>query len=375
MKRFLIPFLLAVSILLCSCAQSTASDSADHADDIQYDYSAQAAEYLTIIGTRFKNRELIPTASDKEENSRQAFIAWLLDELKAAGYSDDDIRLDYFSVYDQEDIQGENIIVTLQGRDSSQQVLVGAHYDGNGVGDNASGVALLLANACGLADQEPDTTVKFIFFDGEEYGCLGSSHYAESMTDQEIKSTVYMINMDSLAFGDYCNIYGGEVGILGSTIRTSGYEAAMARAQQLGFQTYKTEDLDGYYAAHQSGPAPEKNALYTNPWTKKNPSPANFDYPSPTTGGWSDQAPFSDLGIPYIYFEATNWYTAGDGGEWAYTGYFDTARTDIGQYGMFMNTEYDDLENLETYFPGRAQAHFALYGPLMASLALHPAGT
>jgi hypothetical protein len=178
--------------------------------------------------------------------------------------------------------------------------------------------------------------------------------------------------MDSLAFGDYCNIYGGEVGILGNIIRTSGYEAAMARAGELGFQTYTTEDLDGYYAAHQAGPVPVENALYTNPWTKKNPSLENFDYPSPTTGGWSDQTPFSDLGIPYIYFEATNWYAAGDGGEWAYTGYFDTAETDIGQYGMFMNTEYDNLENLETYFPDRAQAHFALYGPLMASLVLHP---
>jgi hypothetical protein len=146
----------------------------------------------------------------------------------------------------------------------------------------------------------------------------------------------------------------------------------MDRAEQLGFQTYRTEELDGYYEAYQTGPEPEADTLYTNPWTKKHPSPENFDYPSPTTGGWGDSAPFSDKGITYIYFEATNWYTDGDGGELAYTGYFDTAEKEIGNNGMFMNTEYDNLENLEKYFSGRAQEHFALYGPLMASLVLHP---
>jgi hypothetical protein len=84
------------------------------------------------------------------------------------------------------------------------------------------------------------------------------------------------------------------------------------------------------------------------------------------------QVAFSDVGIPYIYFEATNWYTDGDGGEGAYNGYFDTQETDIGEYGMFMNTEYDTLENLNKYFPGRVKQHFELYGPLMESLVLHP---
>jgi hypothetical protein len=146
----------------------------------------------------------------------------------------------------------------------------------------------------------------------------------------------------------------------------------MNRAEQLGFQTYRTEDLDGYYEKNGCGPTPEENTLYTNPWTIANPSPENFDYPSPTTGGWGDQAAFSDVGIPYIYFEATNWYTDGDGGEGAYNGYFDTQEKDIGEYGMFMNTEYDTLENLNKYFPGRVKQHFELYGPLMASLVLHP---
>jgi hypothetical protein len=368
---------LMIGICCCGCSnhktQEQTEDSNSYADDRKYDYSEQATEYLEVIGTKFTNRNLLSTGTETEENSRQEFVNWILEELKEAGYSDDDIERDYFSVYGQDDIQGQNIVVTLQGKDYSKQVIVGAHYDGDGVGDNASGVALLLANACGLANSEPDTTVKFIFFDGEEEGELGSSHYVENMTDEEVKQTIYMINIDSIAFGDYCNVYGGETNFFGSLVRTSGYEAAMDRAEQLGFQTYRTEELDGYYEAYQTGPEPEADTLYTNPWTKKHPSPENFDYPSPTTGGWGDSAPFSDKGITYIYFEATNWYTDGDGGELAYTGYFDTAEKEIGNNGMFMNTEYDNLENLEKYFSGRAQEHFALYGPLMASLVLHPA--
>ena len=39
---------------------------------------------------------------------------------------------------------------------------------------------------------------------------------------------------------------------------------------------------------------------------------------------------------------------------------------------MFMNTEFDTLENLNDFFPGRSLAHFNVYSPLLCALVLNP---
>ena len=336
-----------------------------------YDFAQQAYDYLQILGTNYTNRNLF--VDNNEENQHEDAKNWIIQELKNAGYTETQIKEDTFDAsYGDYSATGTNIVVTLGDESVSKQIIIGAHYDGDGVGDNASGVALLLAQATGLVNQEiSGKKIVFIFFDGEEDGELGSSHYVDNMTSKEIKNTEYMINIDSIAFGDYCNIYSGESVdyILWQTVKNKEpYELAMNAAESIGIKTYRTEDLDGYYATNGEGPAIEENTLYTNPWTIKNQSPANFNYISPSTGGWGDHASFSDVGIPYLYLEATNWYSQGDGGENAYTGYFDTGDLSIGEYGMFMNTEYDTLENLENYFPGRALQHFHVYSQLLSAL-------
>ena len=121
-------------------------------------------------------------------------------------------------------------------------------------------------------------------------------------------------------------------------------------AAKLGIKTYFTKELDGYFAENGKGPDMEKDTLYTNPWTSNNPSPLNFKYESPSTGLWSDHAPFAAVGINYLYFEASNWFSEGDGGDEAYTGYFETYDKSQGYFGKFMNTEFDTMENMEKYF-------------------------
>ena len=37
---------------------------------------------------------------------------------------------------------------------------------------------------------------------------------------------------------------------------------------------------------------------------------------------------------------------------------------------MFMNTEYDTWENLNKYFPDRAEKHFRIYSPLLSAMIL-----
>jgi len=310
-----------------------------------YDFAEQAYAYLQTIGTEYTNRNLFP--EEGVENQHDAATEWIVTQLQEAGYTDSQITRDEFDAQmGNTKVTGTNIIASLGPENAKKQIIIGAHYDGDGVGDNGSGVALLLAQAAGLVNEDLDRRVLFIFFDGEEDGELGSAHYVENMSASEKKQTEYMINIDSVAFGDYCNIYSGESKdyiVTKRVVNTEPYTLAMNAAKCIGIHTYTTEDLDGYYAENGTGPAIEENTIYSNPWTFDNPAPANFDYASPSTGGWGDHASFSDAGISYLYLEATNWYAKGDGGENAYTGYFDTGDATIGENGMFMKNRLKSI--------------------------------
>lgn len=341
------------------------------------DIAADAQQYLTYIGTNLIDRSIIANGQQANAgNAHEESAKWIVASLKAAGISDEQIQEQRFEQTDQSlTYDCTNIIVTLEGQENAKQILVGAHYDGDGCGDNGSGVALLLAEVKELTGQSLPCKVVFIFFDAEEVGEFGSNYYVEHMSAKEKNNTLYMVNIDSIAFGDYCNIYGGtQNDVLKTVSQTGAYELFMEKATELGITTYTTEALDGYYAKNGAGPEIESNAVYTNPWTYSNPSPADADSSpecaSPSTGYWGDHVPFESAGIPYVYLEATNWFAKGDGGESAYTGYFETADATLGESGMFMNTSYDTLANLNTLFPGRALQHFELYSKILTGVLL-----
>lgn len=331
-----------------------------------------AMSYLEYIGTNLKDRSV-----DNKSGDHGAAVQFIISELKASGYTDKQIVSDKL-VSDRNGVVVQNIVLSVKGKSSERQIIVGAHYDGTGVGDNGSGMALLLANAVKMIGTTPDYDVKYIFFDAEELGIIGSDLYSNRMSAEEINKTIYMINMDCLSFGDYCSIYGGMTNHeTGEVEGTEAYEYACEKARELGIKVYETKDLDGYFKEHGKGPQIETNTLYTNPWTKENPSKEFggkdwYQEYSPSTIPASDYLPFAENGIPCIYFEAANWFAKGDGKEEAFSGLFETDDVSVGYYGMFMNTEHDTLENLKTIFPGRAEAHFAIYAPLLEKLINSP---
>ena len=238
--------------------------------------------------------------------------------------------------YVQLKLHTPNIIVTKEGK-SDKTIIVGAHYDGNGSGDNGSSVALAVTTAQHLFDVETEYTIKFVFFTAEEYGLYGSKAYVNAMTEEEKENTLYMINMDSLVCGDYCYLYGGIQNDDTQTVAgTEAYDNAMAIANKAGL------------------------SFKSNPWTWEAPAPGYDapDYASPSTGDWSDHAPFKNAGINYLYFEATNWEIPGPYAE--YDGYGETYLV-----GMLMNTPNDYVEYIETYFPGRPQAHLKQFSTLL----------
>ena len=337
----------------------------DRIRKLNNNYAALAGEFLEQLANNHHYRSTVLQRKHARE--------YIISELKNAGYTDDQIGVEWGV------LTARNVVLTVEGKNKDKQIIVGAHYDGTGDGDNLSGTALVLANAVGLAGKKLPVTVKFIFFDLEEIGLLGSASYEKLMSREEKESTLFMVNIDSVAFGDYCNVYGGvsedETGRV--IAGTEGYEFAMKAARKLGFNTYGTKYLDGYFAKHGRGPKLDSKGLFTNPWTADNPPPVDTTVPySPTIDeSVSDHYPFSSDGITYIYFEASNWFA--DGGKISgksYSGYYETTDTSIGDNGMFMNTKYDTIENLEKYFPGRAMEHFNIFSPLLSYIILHPEG-
>ena len=131
------------------------------------------------------------------------------------------------------DITLKNVIGILPGTNPlyiGQSVVVGAHYDhlgrgwpdvreGNkgkihpGADDNASGVAVMLelARVLGKAWQ-PERTVIFVAFTGEEAGLLGSDYYVTNNVRYPVKQAIAILNLDAVGrLGDnIISIFGAD---------------------------------------------------------------------------------------------------------------------------------------------------------------------
>lgn len=94
-----------------------------------------------------------------------------------------------------------NVICTIAG-DSTETILVGAHYDkvfrGQGAVDNGTGAALLPSLFQSLAGVRRHFTFLFVGFTDEEKGLVGSRHYIKQAPKEEIARIRAMVNLDSL---------------------------------------------------------------------------------------------------------------------------------------------------------------------------------
>jgi hypothetical protein len=81
------------------------------------------------------------------------------------------------------DTDRRNVVARLG--ESSEHIIVGAHYDGQGganpgASDNAAGIAVMLELAGQFSDSPPGLSIVFIAFDDEEQGLNGSRFYASN---------------------------------------------------------------------------------------------------------------------------------------------------------------------------------------------------
>ena len=71
----------------------------------------------------------------------------------------------------------------------------------------------------------------------------------------------------------------------------------------------------------------------------------------------SDYSPFQKAGVPFIYFEATNWNLAEDA--------MTQVDTRYGDEGVIRHTRFDRVDYIDKTSPGRIDQHFNLFGTLL----------
>jgi aminopeptidase YwaD len=120
---------------------------------------------------------------------------WLVSYYTDLGYT---VSLDSFKVGS---LLTSNIIIEKHGKDTTQWVVIGAHYDSvvdsYGANDNGTGVVATMQIARLIRDIPTQLSVRIINFGAEELGLLGSEHYVAN-TLSASDSIAVMFNLDQL---------------------------------------------------------------------------------------------------------------------------------------------------------------------------------
>jgi hypothetical protein len=149
--------------------------------------------------------------------------------------------------------RGENVVVDLgTGR---RDIIVSAHVDAvrlangslsGGVVDNAAGVVVIERVAEMLAGTRLRHRVRFVFFDMEELGLVGSKHFVDAADTTRIAAAV---NVDVAGYGDtiaFGPTASGRAGFLAPLLQQ---RCAAAEMSCLAFEKYPASDDLSFQAA------------------------------------------------------------------------------------------------------------------------------
>ncbi len=127
---------------------------------------------------------------------------YLVQEYAALGYKAE--AKPYSRVFIDTVDSGFNIVAEKKGLDPSKYLMITAHFDnvGNaGADDNGSGTVSLLGIAKALQDITPKVNIRFVSFDQEESGLIGSESYALQLKEAgDIDQLIGVINLDMTGY-------------------------------------------------------------------------------------------------------------------------------------------------------------------------------
>jgi Zn-dependent M28 family amino/carboxypeptidase len=160
-----------------------------------------------------------------------------------------------------------NVLAERTGKNSDNVVMAGGHLDsvvrGPGIQDNGSGSAALLEVAEQMAKVKPQNTVRFAWWGSEEFGLLGSIHYVENLSQEELDEIALYLNFDMVGSPNHV------------------------------FFIYDGDDSDGVGA----GPGPAGSDLIEEKFEEFFDS-RSLPYKGTDFSGRSDYGPFIAAGVP-----------------------------------------------------------------------------
>ena len=161
---------------------------------------------LVTISDRVLNELLKNTGIDLE-----AFAEDVKNSLKPASKELSRKKVRIKTSVESRMIKVRNVVGVLPGKDTSEIIVIGGHYDHlgkhdgwiwNGADDNASGTVgvMTLAKAFMATGQQPEKTIVFAAWTGEEKGLLGSEYFADHPYDDA--NMILNLNYDMISRDD-----------------------------------------------------------------------------------------------------------------------------------------------------------------------------
>jgi len=244
------------------------------------------------------------------------------------------------------DVPAFNVEVTVPGVAHPQQVVViGCHYDGEAsstqsANDDGSGCAIELgvAKAMGINWRShhtyPARTLRFVIFDAEEQGPLGSFHYVNEMVNGDLHNIVAMFNEEQRGIA-YPLRYLGELSnpllpfyIDMSPLQNSRlypHQSALSARQRANITQFRTLMQQAIPTAFSQFQALGYQALTYHAGNNQDvPQPIftsddrSYIHAEDDTLGGSDQIPFTLAGIPCATFAGNSTYYDPNPPPWSY---------------------------------------------------------
>lgn len=247
MSRPILPLMLAVGALSAGCPQTLLDGArADRVSPLAAEVDADRImdDVRAIVALHTAEEPLDCRAHMDLDHTdevrrpvchltRNAARDFMAERFRALGL---EVKEDHF---DDARFPTTNIIADLRGTERPEEiVLVAAHFDAffAGADDNTSGVAAVLELARVLSSRAHGRTIRFVGFDLEELGLVGSTRYVEhAIGGERIVMTVVFdcIGYADSAPGSQTGPIGFPVPDVGDFIAIIGNDRSGAEAQQL----------------------------------------------------------------------------------------------------------------------------------------------
>lgn len=243
--------------------------------------------------------------------------------------------------------QAYNVEVSIPGATHPEQVVViGCHYDGEAfstqsANDDGSGCAIELGVAQALGTYwrshhlYPARTLRFVIFDAEEQGLLGSFHYLNATVNGDVRNIVAMFNEEQSGIAYPLRYLGQlknpqlpfyiEMSPLKNTNFFYPHQAALSSTQKqniTNFQNLIRQAIDPVFAEFRALGYQELTYHDNNKQDVPQPiftsAQKNMIHPEEDQLGSSDQVPFTKAGVPCATFVGNASYYDNNPPPWSY---------------------------------------------------------